>query len=86
MKTNNPIKSAVVLLAVFFSTFQIASAQAPPRPGLITGNRYGVCNLAFTYSVAPVANATGYTWTAPGGTIVSGQNTTSVLIYFPVTP
>ncbi|CAN5503505.1 hypothetical protein BH11BAC1_BH11BAC1_01230 [soil metagenome] len=86
MKTTNQIKSAVVLLAVFFSTFQIASAQAPLRPGTITGNRYGACNLAFTYSVAPVANATGYTWTAAGATIVNGQNTETVLISFPVTP
>ena len=52
---------------------------------MITGARYGVCNLAFAYSVAPVTGATGYTWTVSAGTIISGQNTPSIIVSFPVT-
>ena len=36
-----------------------------------------------TYSVTPVANATGYTWTLPSNvTLVSGQGTNSIVVTF----
>ncbi len=52
--------------------------------GPITGSA-NVCNGATgkTYTVAPITNATGYTWSVPAGaTIVSGQNTTSIVVNF----
>ena len=73
-------------MALIITSFQNMNAQAPIRPGQITGARYGVCNLAFAYSITPVNGATGYTWTVSAGTIISGQNTTSIIVSFPVTP
>ncbi len=57
---------------------------APGQPGTITGLKQGVCpNSTHTYSIAPVNNATGYTWTAPNNaSIVSGQGTTQVTVAY----
>lgn len=85
MKTIKQLRIAVFLTALIFAASQSSYAQVPAKPGLISGARYGVCNLAFTYSVAPVNNATGYTWTASAGTIVSGQGTNAIVVSFPVT-
>lgn len=59
-------------------------SNAPTQPGTITGLKQGVCpNSTHTYSIAPVNNATGYTWTAPtNATIVSGQGTTEVTVSY----
>ena len=62
----------------------------PLKPVAITTTLANVCSIAgtnatVTYSVAPVAGAfaNGYTWTAPtGGTIVSGQGTTSIAVSY----
>ena len=62
----------------------------PLKPAAITTTLANVCSIAgtnatVTYSVAPVAGAfaNGYTWTAPtGGTIVSGQGTTSIAVSY----
>jgi hypothetical protein len=62
----------------------------PAKPGAITTTLANVCSIAgtnatATYSVAPVAGAfaNGYTWTVPtGGTIVSGQGTTSIAVSY----
>ena len=55
----------------------------PATPGAITGQTAGVCNSAKTYSINPVAGATGYTWTVPANSsISSGQGTTSVNVAF----
>lgn len=54
--------------------------STPSTPGSITGESTicsGSSNL--TYSVAPVSNASSYTWTYPAGwTIVSGLNTNNI--------
>jgi hypothetical protein len=56
-------------------------------PGIISGTAaqgilVGTSNTA-TYSIASVANATSYEWTAPAGVnIVGGQGTTSVTVNF----
>ncbi|MCX6274334.1 MAG: M4 family metallopeptidase, partial [Bacteroidetes bacterium] len=57
----------------------------PSAPGTITGVVNGVCagssNVA--YSIAAVAAASNYTWTAPANaTIVSGQGTSSILVNY----
>jgi len=55
------------------------SFNLPLTPGVIVGQRSGLCNTnGIVFSVAPVANATSYTWTVSGGTIVSGQGTTTL--------
>lgn len=55
----------------------------PITPSAITGRKDGVCNTnAVTYTISPVANATSYTWTVSGGTIVSGQGTTTISVNF----
>jgi hypothetical protein len=62
----------------------------PAKPAAVTTTRSNVCSIAgtnatATYSVAPVAGAfaNGYTWTVPtGGTIVSGQGTTSIAVSY----
>ena len=64
----------------------------PAKPAKITTTLANVCSIAgtnatVTYSVAPVAGAfaDGYTWTVPtGGTIVSGQGTTSIAVSYAV--
>jgi hypothetical protein len=52
------------------------------NPGPISGNII-VCQGqdSESYSIDPVTNATGYTWTVPdGAVIVSGQNTNAILV------
>ncbi|MFM9005052.1 MAG: MopE-related protein, partial [Flavobacteriales bacterium] len=51
----------------------------PATPGAITGSANNLCPGSYTYSIAAVAGATSYTWTAPlNTTIASGQGTTSI--------
>lgn len=54
----------------------------PSAPGAINGNSVP-CTTGgdVTYSIAPVSNASSYTWTTPTGwNIVSGQGTTSITV------
>ena len=56
----------------------------PVMPGTITGSQ-NVCKNTSgnVYSIAPVANSTGYVWTVPAGaTITSGANTNSITVDF----
>lgn len=53
---------------------------APPQPGPITGTSSTCPKVNYTYSIAAVGGAIGYTWTVPAGwVIVSGQGTTSIV-------
>jgi hypothetical protein len=62
----------------------------PLKPAAVTTTLANVCSIAgtnatVTYSVAPVSGAfaDGYAWTVPtGGTIVSGQGTTSIAVSY----
>lgn len=57
-------------------------AGAPPTPGSISGSS-AVCagTTGLTYSIATVPGATGYSWTVPSGsTITGGQGTTSITV------
>jgi hypothetical protein len=55
----------------------------PVTPGTISGTTNVPVNTTKTYSIAAVANATGYQWTAPlNASIISGQGTTSVTLSF----
>ncbi len=56
----------------------------PVTPGTISGSNIEACpGTTRTFSIAPVANTTSYTWTAPANaTVVSGQGTTSASLSF----
>jgi hypothetical protein len=59
----------------------LAISRLAATPGVITGttNVCGVSNA--TYTVVPVAGATGYKWTVPAElTILSGQGTNSIYV------
>lgn len=65
--------------------FTVTINAAPATPGVITQSGGGttVCygTAGVTYSINPVSSATAYVWTPPNGaTIVSGQNTTSIVL------
>jgi len=63
---------------------QIAVTYLPGSAGAITGLEE-ICQdvSGVAYSVAPIANASGYTWTLPiGATIASGANTNSIYVDF----
>jgi len=51
-------------------------------PGLITGTSTLCAGTnGVSYSIAPVTNATGYTWSLPSGfTITSGANTNTIIV------
>jgi len=54
--------------------------NTPNTPGAISGTTSGVCGLTQSYSIAAVSGASSYTWAVSGGTINSGQGTTSVSV------
>jgi len=64
--------------------YPVTVTALPDAAGAITGPQ-AVCQGAngVSYSVAPIANATTYTWTVPAGvTIVSGGTTNSIVVDF----
>lgn len=62
------------------STSSITIVEYPdPQLPIISGPSTGVFNTTYTYSVATLANFT-YSWQVLGGTIVSGQGTSSVQV------
>jgi hypothetical protein len=64
--------------------YAVTVTPLPAAAGAITGQS-AVCIGAagVGYSVAAIANATGYTWTVPSGaTIASGNNTNSITVDF----
>ena len=48
-------------------TIVVSPCPTPAQPGLITGNTAICSGTSNTYSISPVAGATSYTWTLPGG-------------------
>ncbi len=79
----NPIPDSPGSTYYHNSTIYIGPADAGP----ITGPS-SVCHGAsgVAYSVAPINNATGYTWSLPAGaTISSGANTSSITVDYPPT-
>lgn len=68
-------------------TFTVTVNPYPSAAGSISGNTT-VCKNGsnYTYTIPAIANATGYNWSFPSGTvIVSGSNTNSVTVNFPAT-
>jgi len=67
------------------SPYPVIVIQVPAPAGTITGNST-VCegDAGISYTVSPIANATGYEWTVPtGAIIVAGANTNSITVDFP---
>lgn len=63
------------------SNLAITMSSTVPQPGVITGTiSVAQGKTGVTYSIAPVTGASTYTWsyTGNGGSIVSGQGTTSI--------
>jgi hypothetical protein len=62
---------------------RILIAGKPTSPDSIYGD-HDVCAYDFkTYSISGTSGATSYNWTVPyGSTILSGQGTTSIFLYF----
>jgi hypothetical protein len=60
------------------------TGHVPNIPGTISGPA-NVCGITTaTYSIPPVAGATGYVWTITGGGVINGSNTgTSVSVTLP---
>jgi hypothetical protein len=53
----------------------------PITPGVITGAKDGLCNtIGNVFSIAPVSNATSYSWTSTNSTVASGNGTTTVSV------
>jgi hypothetical protein len=64
--------------------FTTTSCPMPGDPGPITGPTT-VCgnSTGKIYSVVPIVNATGYTWTVPPGAVITaGSNTNSITVTF----
>ncbi|MBK8429341.1 MAG: proprotein convertase P-domain-containing protein [Lewinellaceae bacterium] len=54
--------------------------NAPPAQPVISGDATLCSGTNGNYSFPAIPNTTGYQWTVTGGTIVSGQNTTSLVV------
>ena len=67
------------------NTLVLTSVSAPLTPGVIGGQKTGLCGgVTKAYSISPVNGATSYTWTVPvGATISSGQGTTGITVIYP---
>ena len=68
------------------SSMLVSIQENPASPGAISGPSQ-LCNpfnTTVTYSVAPVAGASSYTWSVPTGTVLLfGQGTTSITVNWP---
>lgn len=61
----------------------IPNQGIPSTPNSISGSASVCEGDTAVYSISPVPNTTGYTWTVPAGaSINSGQNTTSIQVIF----
>ena len=84
--TSVPNKSLVITsvngMGSSASSRTLTLSTAMPAIGTVSGGTtYSSCNQ--TFSIPSVAGATTYTWTVPtGATIVSGQNTNSVVVNY----
>jgi hypothetical protein len=67
------------------NTLVLTAVSAPGTPGIIEGQKSGLCGGATaTYSISAVNTATNYTWTVPAGaTLNSGQGTLSISVTYP---
>lgn len=63
------------------SVTTVSVNQVPPQPSTISGSTSVISGQTLAYAINTVTGATGYNWQlSGGGTIGSGQNTTSITI------
>lgn len=71
------------------ATLTVSQQALPGAAGYITGPAEGnVCagETGISFSIAPIANATGYNWTLPlGASITAGNNTNEISVSFSAT-
>ncbi|MCE2846928.1 MAG: T9SS type A sorting domain-containing protein, partial [Sphingobacteriales bacterium] len=59
------------------------TTNTPNAAGTISGPKTGLCNAGnVVYSISAVSGATSYLWSVSGGTLVSGQGSTSISVSF----
>lgn len=64
-------------------TLTVAKKVKPATPGTISGTTPVCTGNSYAYSIAPIANATTYTWSVPANaTLVGGQGSTNVTVSF----
>jgi hypothetical protein len=65
-------------------SFTTTNCPLPGAPGAISGPTSGCGNTTGNvYSVAPITNATGYTWAVPPGSVITaGSNTNTITVTF----
>ena len=89
VKYTNQFSTGAICVAAVFNSCQgpatclnVIKGKAD-APASIAGPLFGVCNSTQSYTVAPVNGASSYNWEASiGATIISGQNTATVLVSF----
>lgn len=63
------------------------TVEPPLAQPVIIGDATLCTGITGSYSITSISGATGYNWTVPaGGTIVSGQNTTSITVNWSAAP
>lgn len=67
------------------SARMLSLAVKPKAPKAINGPLYNICgnNTGVIYYINPISGAANYNWIATGGSITSGQGTTSITVDFP---
>ena len=85
MRTNLvSLLSLLILLAILAAPAahgRLYQANTPPTPGPITGPASVCLESTVSYSIAPVAGATAYTWAVPANwSIISGQGTRQIVV------
>ena len=56
------------------------------QPGIIAGTSSNLCSGgSFTYTIAAVTGATGYSWNVPAGWIITANSGTSITVSIPTT-
>lgn len=66
------------------SVKSLAVRSVPTQPGTISGPASNLCGTTATYTVAAVATASSYIWTAPAGCTIVNNNGVSADILFPI--
>jgi hypothetical protein len=65
------------------STTRVISLVPARTPGNISGLSTSLCDTTITFSVPPVVDAIGYSWTVPAGiNIIGPSNTNSITLQF----
>jgi PKD-like domain/Secretion system C-terminal sorting domain/Fibronectin type III domain len=66
------------------NTLVLTAVSVPLVPGIIGGQRTGLCGgVTKSYSISPVNAATSYSWTVPAGAAISsGQGTTGITVVY----